>query len=133
MRSKPPRSVEAERAKAETDSRWRLAGGVFGHGYTYTGHPVSCAGRARSTVAALRVSPWHGSCTEAARDLRAGTTAGAAWQKGLLVSRTSHVDAKRTRRVAQLAPQFQRRLSGLGEQLTSMERLLRQGQGPDLP
>mmetsp|Transcript_135764 Transcript_135764/g.321730 ORF Transcript_135764/g.321730 Transcript_135764/m.321730 type:complete len:470 (-) Transcript_135764:211-1620(-) len=59
--------------EASTERR----GGVFGHGYTYTGHPVSCA-------VALKLLEIY--------------------EREQLLER-----------VAQLAPQFQRRLSGLGE------------------
>eukprot|EP00439_Symbiodinium_sp_Y106_P023116 s6525_g2.t2 len=59
--------------EASTERR----GGVFGHGYTYTGHPVSCA-------VALKL---------------------------LEIYEREQV----LERVVQLAPQFQRRLSGLGE------------------
>ena len=36
--------IEASAAAGYFAESQRVSGGVFGHGYTYTGHPVSCAG-----------------------------------------------------------------------------------------
>ncbi|CAE7732429.1 GABA-TP3 [Symbiodinium pilosum] len=85
-----------EAIEASTERR----GGVFGHGFTYTGHPVSCAGKGLSTVASgggIMTSLQ----SERSFDLVALKLLEIFEREQLL------------ERVAQLAPHFQRRLHGL--------------------